>query len=117
MKDNFYGIYFDKNELIVDRNGDLTNPDALYIMEFVYDEEISDEPIDIRRIDKDGNVIEEYPDLSELSYVGYDDEPTVERAMHWFDKWLEEHLVWRETSRQTYWQPAEYICVGIEGCL
>ena len=117
MTEKFYGIYFDEWELKVDRNGDLQNPEALYIVEFEFDEEISEEPIGIRRVDKDGNVIEEYPDLSDLSYVGFDDEPTIEKAMHWFWEWLEENRVWVESSPETRWQPAEYICVGIEGCL
>lgn len=116
-KSNTYGIYFDRFELEVDRNGQLLNPENLRIIEFVFDEEISDEPIDIRRIDKNGNVIEEYPDLSDLDYVGYDDEPTIADAMNQFYEWLENNVVWVETSRQTYWQPAEYACVGIEGCM
>ena len=114
MTDLYYGVYFDRNELQVDDKGHLLNPEALYIIEFVYDE-ASEEPIDIRRISMNGEVLEEYPDLSGLEYVGYDDDPCVSEALDRFFEWLHEHLVWEELYPETRWQPAEYICVGIEG--
>lgn len=117
MTEKYYGIYFDKFDLKVNEDGELINPEVLYIMEFEYDENISDEPIDIRRIDEKGNLIEEYPDLSDLDYAGYDDDPCVSEALDRFYEWLQGNLVWKQTSRQTYWQPAEYTCVGIEGCM
>lgn len=114
MTDKYYGVYFDRYELQVDRNGDLLNPEALYIIEFEFDENISDEPIGIRRISRNGDTLEEYPDLSELEYVGWDDDPSVEKALDRFYEWLNEKLVWEELYPETRWQPAEYECVGIE---
>ena len=116
MSDKYYGVYFDRSDLIVDKRGNLVNPEALYVIEFEYDESISEEPIDIRRIGKNHEVLEEYPDLSDLEYVGWDDDPCISEALDRFYEWLDEHTEWCELYPETRWQPAEYICVGIEGC-
>ena len=116
MTDCFYGIYFDRWDLNVDKDGHLKNPEVLKIIEFEFDEEL-DEVVAIRQIAEDGSCIDADPDLRDLDHYGYDDSSTVDEAMGWFEKWLEENTVWVMTSRQTYWQPAEYACIGIEGCV
>ena len=117
MTEKSYGIYFDRCALKVDHDGSLLNPEALFIIEFVFDEEISEEPINIRRVNKNGDVIEEYPDLSDLEYSGDDDDPSIDKALGRFYDWLHDHLAWSELYHSTYWEPAEYICIGIDGCV
>ena len=101
-----YGIYFDRWELEVNKHGQLTNPDALRIIEFEIDEEL-DDVVAKRRIAIDGSLLD----------VGYDDFSTIDEALGWFDKWLEENTEWVESSPETRWQPAEYTCIGITGCV
>ena len=116
MTDKYYGIYFDRHDLTVDEGGHLTNPEALQIVEFEYDE-ATDEVIATRRVDQDGNVIEaEWQDLpyaESLDHTGEDDDPTIREALDRFRGWLDTHTEWRETSPETRWHPAEYICIGI----
>lgn len=114
MTDNYYGIYFDAGELEVDRHGNLLNPEVLWIVEFQYDED-TDALIAIRRVSENGEITDANPDLSCLNRYGEDDSPTIAEAMKWFDQWLEQNLEWRETSPSTYYEPAEYICIGITG--
>ena len=115
MTDKFYDIYFDRLELTVSCEGELMNPEALHIIELEYDE-AEDKVVSIRRVDRDGKVIETAPDIEYLNHAGYGDDPTIRKALDRFDKWLEEHLVWDEIHATRY-QPAEYICIGIEGCV
>ena len=112
----YYDIYFDKWDLEVDKDGRLLNPEVLKIIQFECDEE-SDEIVAVRRVAYDGSVIEVSPDLSDLCHYQYDNGETIDEAFGWFEKWLEENTEWRESSSQTYWQPAEYICIGITGCV
>lgn len=120
MTDKYYGIYFDRHDLTVDEGGHLTNPEALQIIEFEYDE-ATDEVIAIRRCDRDGNVIEaEWQDLQyaeSLTHTGEDDDQTIEEALSRFYEWLIRHTEWRVIYPENRWQPAEYICIGIEGCV
>lgn len=119
MTEKFYGIYFARHDLEVDEQGHLENPEALQIIEFEYDES-ADEVIAARRVDRDGNVIEpEWQDLpyaETLDHTGDDDDQTIREALARFYRWLDTHTEWRETSPETRWHPAEYICVGITGC-
>ena len=116
MTNCIYGIYFDRWELEVNKHGQLTNPDALRIIEFEIDEEL-DDVVATRQIARDGSLLDVDPDLSNLTNIGYDDFSTVDEALGWFDKWLEENTEWVETSSETRWQPAEYTCIGITGCV
>jgi len=116
MNEKFYGIYFDRSELKVDEQGDLENPEALYVIEFEFDG-ISEQPVRIRRIGRNGAFIENQPDLSGLETVGYDDDESVMEALNRFYNWLEENIIFEELYPETRWQPAEYVCVGIDGCL
>ena len=115
MNDKYYGIYFDPSELEVDRKGHLLNVDVLHIIEFEYADDESDAPTAIRRVAKDGSLLEVKPDLRGLSNIGYDDFRSIEETLGWFYIWLSENLEWRESSPETYYQPAEYICIGITG--
>ena len=117
MTSKCYNVYFNRDYLKVDKDGHLENPDVLKIIELVFDDEISEEPIDIRRVNKNGEVMEEYPDLSDLEYSGDDDDPSIDKALTRFYDWLHDHLVWTELYHATYWEPAEYICIGIDGCV
>lgn len=112
--EKYYDIYFDPAELEVDEKGDLTNPETLRIIEFTYDED-TDALITIRRVTENGAVIEVNTDLSGLYHYGEDDSVSIAEAMKWFDIWLEQNLEWRESSPSTYYEPANYICVGITG--
>ena len=114
MTEKFYDIFYDPAELRVDRHGDLMNTDALRIVEFEYDEE-TDTTVSMRRVNEQGEVIETEPDLRDLYQVWFGDDTTIREALTHFEWWLEDHLEWRESSPETRWQPAEYICIGIEG--
>ena len=116
MNNKYYGIYFDPSELEVDRKGHLLNPDALQIIEYEYTDEDSDTPTAVRRVDKDGNDISEGWVLRHgLAHIGYDDYSSMQDAFDDFHRWFEENREWRESSPQTYYQPAEYVCIGITG--
>lgn len=119
MTDKYYGIYFDKHDLIVNREGELMNLDVLQIIEFEYADENSDEPTIMRRVDKYGNVIFEgkWEYRDDIDHLGRNDYLSMQDAFDDFYRWLEENTEWRESSPQTYWQPAEYVCVGITGCV
>lgn len=114
MTDKYYDVYFDPSELEVDRDGHLENPDALHIIEFEYDED-TDEVTACRRVDEKGNVLEDRPDLSDLEHVGEGDDPTISKALGRFEGWLTDNLEWRESWRGDYYNPPEYVCVGIIG--
>lgn len=116
MNDKYYDIYFDRDVLKVDGDGHLLNPSALQIIEFEYDED-TEEVTACRRVDEKGNVLEDRPDLSDLENAWYGDDPTIEDAFGHFWKWLRDNLVWVESSRATRWEPADYTCIGIEGCV
>ena len=85
-------------------------------IEFEYDDE-TEEVTACRRVDQKGNVIEDRPDLSDLEHVGDGDDPTISKAMGRFEGWLENHLEWRESYRGDYYNPPEYICIGVTGCV
>lgn len=120
MTDKYYDVYFDAGDLIVDEGGRLENPKVLQIIEFEYDEE-TDEVTACRRVDLDGNVLEdpwknrEYSLTWGMNHVGEDDFPTINKALGAFECWLENHLDWRESWRGDYYNPPEYYCAGIEG--
>ena len=116
MTDKYYDIYFDRDILQVDRHGHLENPGALHIIEFEYDDD-TDEVTACRRVDQKGNVIEDRPDLSDLEHSGDGDDPTIGKALGRFEGWLDGRLIWVESSRATRWEPADYTCIGIEGCV
>ena len=111
MTEKFYDVYFDPSELEVDRNGELMNPEALRIIRF-------DENGSAERVSENGNTIADELPMAEvlnMDHVGFGDDPTIREAMNRFEEWLNEHLVWVLTRRETYWNPAEYICLGIDG--
>lgn len=114
-----YGVYFDKWELDVDTEGHLLNPEVLQIVEFECDEETGD-LITARRVNERGEVIEEkwsgLECVDDLWCAGPGDEMTIDVALGWMDKWLDDNTEWALSRRQTYWQPAEYVCIGISGC-
>ena len=117
MTEKFYEVYFDPSELHVNRFGHLINPDSLHIIQFEYDEE-ADQVTNVCRVDQNGNEIPETMPMDfvfELDHAGYGDDMSIDDAMRRFDDWLELNTEWRESSRQTYWQPAEYVCIGIIG--
>lgn len=112
MTEKYYDIYFDPAELEVDGNGELMNWDALYILEYNEDGKVTN------RVDYNGKQIA-FGDMSldnilDLYHVGYGDD-TLEEALKRFYQWLADNTEWVETSPQTYWEPAEYRCVGISG--
>ena len=121
MTDKYYGIYFDKHDLEVNRHGDLMNPEVLQIIEFEYKDENSDEPTAMRRVDKYGKVISEgwkdWEYRDDIDHLGRADYFSMQDAFDDFYRWLEENTEWRESSPETYWQPAEYVCVGITDCV
>ena len=112
MTEKYYDVYFDPSELEVDGDGDLTNLDALYILEYNEDGKVTN------RVDYKGNPIDfgNYPleKILDLYHVGEGDN-TLKEALDLFWKWLQDNTKWVEISPQTYWQPAEYLCVGITG--
>ena len=116
MADKYYDIYFDRNFLKVDGNGHLENWEILQVIEFEYDED-TEEVTSCRRVNEKGELIEENPNLSELEHVGDGDDPTIREAYGRFYGWLDDHLVWTELYAATRWEPAEYTCIGIEGCI
>ena len=116
MTDKYYDIYFDRGVLQVDQDGHLENPGALHIIEFEYDDE-TEEVTACRRVDQQGNVLEDRPDLSDLEHSGDGDDQTIGKALGRFEGWLNGRLIWVESSRATRWEPADYTCIGIDGCV
>ena len=114
MTEKFYDVYFDPAQLEVDRGGYLMNPDALHIVELQFDED-TDTIISAKLVDEAGNVSGDASDLLDGFHVGYGDDESIREALRRFEKWLSDHLVWVESRPQTYWEPAEYIAIGIEG--
>ena len=114
MTDKYYDVYFQPADLYVDEHGHLENPDALQIIEFEYDED-TEEVTACRRVDQKGNVIEDRPDLYDLVHAGDGDDPSIDAALGRFEGWLTDNLEWRESWRGDYYNPPEYICVGITG--
>lgn len=106
----YYDIFFDKIDLKVDENGNLTNPEDICIVEFNEDGEITN------RVNWDGIPIgwdKFSPDmLDDLIHLGQNDD-TLDEAHNRFDSWLNENAEWVEIYSQTYWEPAEYACAGI----
>lgn len=114
MTDKYYDIYFEPSDLAVNLEGHLENPDALQIIEFEYDDE-TEEVTACRRVDEKGNVIEDRPDLYDLIHVGDGDDPSIDAALGRFEGWLTDNLEWRESYRGDYYNPPEYVCIGITG--
>ena len=114
MTEKYYDVYFQPADLYVDEHGHLENPDALQIIEFEYDED-TEEVTACRRVDEKGNVIEDRPDLYDLVHVGDGDDPSIDAAMGRFEGWLTDNLEWRESWGGDYYNPPEYVCVGITG--
>ena len=116
--DKYYDIYFDPADLEVDTEGNLENPKVLQIIEFEYDDE-TEEVTSCCRVDEKGNVIDdpwkdrEYAEY--LTHLAENDFPTIDKALGAFEGWLDNHLDWRESYHGDYYNPPEYICVGIEG--
>ena len=114
MNDKYYDVYFQPADLYVDEHGHLENPDALQIIEFEYDQD-TEEVTACRRVDEKGNVLEDRPRLSDLAHSGDGDDPTIDKALGRFEGWLTDNLEWRESYRGDYYNPPEYVCVGITG--
>ena len=116
MTKRVYGVYFNRHELRVDNDAQLLNYDVLRIIEFEQDED-QDEIIAVRRVAKDGSIIQSDPDLHDLEGCGSDDCETIEAAITQFEDWLWENTEWEELYPETRWEPAEYYCVGVKGCI
>ena len=117
MTDKYYDIYFDPADLVVDRGGELENPEALHIVEFEYDDE-TEQITSFQRVDEKGNTISEpmeWDEVLRMSHVGDGDDDTIDAAMGRFEGWLTDNLEWRESYRGDYYNPPEYVCVGITG--
>ena len=118
MTEYYYDIYFDPADLEVDRHGDLKNWDALQIVQFTYDDD-TDEATSCRRVSITGDVIEDpWKDLQykeDLVHVGFGDDASIIKSCNRFVRWLSDNTAWVESSPETRWQPAEYICIGIIG--
>ena len=118
MTDKYYDIYFQPADLYVDEHGRLENPDALQIIEFEYDED-TEEVTACRRVNEKGEVIEdpwkdqEYAES--MTHLAEDDFPTIDAALGRFEGWLTDNLEWRESYRGDYYNPPEYVCIGITG--
>lgn len=112
MTEKFYEVYFEPSVLEVDEDGHLENEKALYILEYNENGKV------LNRVNSDGKPIdfgdESLENILDLYHVGYGDDD-LEEALQRFHEWLEQNTEWVCTSRQTYWQPAEYRCIGIIG--
>lgn len=112
MTEKYYDIYFEPSELEVDEDGHLENWDALYILEYNEDGKVTN------RVDRKGDPIgfgeSSLDEVLDLYHVGEGDN-TLKEALKRFYQWLADNTEWVETSPQTYWQPAEYRCIGISG--
>lgn len=113
---NTYGVYFDRYELDIDRHGHLTNPDALQIVEVESDED--GRILACRRVNQDGRILAEHwePEDGDLVHPCEDDCDTIAEAIRYAERWIDDHTEWIEDVPQTYWHPAEYICIGIAEC-
>ena len=115
---DYYDIYFDPAELIVDQDGHLVNPEVLQIIEYGIGQ-VTDELIYVRRVDLKGNVLEDpWKDLEnsdKIAHVGEGDDTSIRVALSRFDKWLDQNLEWRESWRGDYYNPPEYVCIGVTG--
>lgn len=122
MSDKHYDVFFDPWELEVSKSGSLQrwSWSKLHIIEFLYDDETETDKA-WRRVDEKGNTISEpmeWDDVFRLDHVSDDDFfETPRKALNRFEDWLEEHLAWVEDVPETRWHPAEYICIGIIGCV
>lgn len=118
MTYDYYDIYFDPADLVVDTDGHLENPDALQIIRFVYGQ-VTDELISSSRVNSKGEIIEnpwkDQERADDLTHLAENDFVTIDEAMGAFEGWLNDHLDWRESWRGDYYNPPEYICAGIEG--
>lgn len=118
MTDKYYDIYFEPSGLAVDLDGHLENPDALQIIEFEYDEE-TEKTTACRRVNEKGEVIEDpWKDQEYAESLVHLDEIdcwTIDAALGAFEGWLTDNLDWRESYRGDYYNPPEYVCVGITG--
>ena len=107
----YFEIYFDPADLVVDRDGELTNPEALHIIGF------DEDGNPFGRVDSKGKEIAEpepMEDILQMYHLGYGDDD-LDGARSRFYRWLQNNLEWQETSPATYYEPAEYACVGITG--
>lgn len=116
MTDKYYDIYFDRDVLKVNRHGALMNRGVLRIIEFEYDDD-TDEVTACRLVNENGEVIQNDPDLTDLEHSGDGDDSTIGKALGRFEGWLIDNTVWTELYHATRWEPAEYICIGVEGCV
>ena len=72
-------------------------------------------------MDGKGSVLEdawkdrEYAETWGMCHAGDGDDPTIDKAMGRFEGWLDNHLDWRESYHGDYYNPPEYVCVGITG--
>ena len=118
MTDKNYDIFFDPAELEVDQDGHLLNMDILHIIEFEYDDE-TEEVTACRRVDEKGNVLEDpWKDRERADVMvqaGYGDDTSIRDALSRFWKWLDQNLEWRESWRGDYYNPPEYVCIGVTG--
>lgn len=107
-----YYMWFDRHELEVDDSGAVVNKEKLYIAE--YDEDGNF----VRRVDYAwrGKVIEVPMDISVEEMESFDEYVVADSVRDLYEKfyrYLDEYYIEVETSPQTYWQPAEYIIVGL----
>lgn len=117
-----YVLYYDYDEIEVDKEGHITNEkDCVFIAEYEWDEETETLGKFLRRVDYEWkDKVFEVPmditveEMEMMDSIG-DCSDTPSEAYIEFYEWLKGCLVWGETSPQTYLQPAEYECVGLEG--
>ncbi len=105
----YWNIHFEPSDLEIDRDGDLENYDALYILEH--------DGKDIRRVSIGGQPmkldrsIDEIESMSEF-IEGYEFD-SLQETINYFETWLANNLEWRESSPATWDEPAEYVCTGL----
>jgi len=112
MTEKYYDIYFEPSDLEVDSEGHLVSEKPLYILEYDENGKV------LNRVNTKGQPIsfgdEPLEGILSLYHRGEGDD-TLKGALKRFWDWLDANLEWRESSRQTYWQPAEYVCIGLTG--
>lgn len=109
---DYFDVYFDPAEIKINRYGNVENEEKLHVIRFDEDGNAID------RVDENGQTIPEplpMDDVLQMDHAGYGDDPTPREALNRFIDWLDGHLIWIETARRSYWSPAEYTCIGIDG--
>ena len=105
-----FGVFYNLEDLKVDEvDGGVINSDALYIVKLDPNNNV------LGRFNDDGDEIPMDITVDELFEMrhGFLDNESVDEAVDEFYKELDKHYVYKCISQQTYWDPAEYIIVGL----